>query len=35
MDFNRLMNIISGTNELGEIDVAAASTYYMDLEQLK
>jgi hypothetical protein len=35
MDFNRLMNLISGSNELGEIDASAANTFYEDLEQLK
>jgi len=32
MDFNRLMNLISGTDELGEIDTTAAAAYYNDLE---
>jgi len=29
------MNLISGTQELGEIDTTAAAAYYNDLEQLR
>jgi hypothetical protein len=31
MDFNRLMNMISGSQELGEIDSTSAYTFYQDL----